>query len=233
MDITLHAVEQGTGFPLILLHGNGESLQYFHNQIPYFASRYRVIAIDTRGQGESPRGTAPFTIDQFAEDLKAFLDRKGIRKAHILGFSDGGNIALTFALKYNNYVEKLILNGANLSPAGVKPAVQLPICAGYGIISVCARFSERMISKKELLGLMVRQPHIPFERLGEVTAQTLVLVGDRDMIRDSHSQRIADGLKHGTICRIKGSHFIASENPGEFNRVVALFLEDKDREEMR
>ena len=69
MDITLHYQEKGTGTPFILLHGNGENCTYFKNQIEYFSDRYRMIALDTRGHGKSPRGTAPFTIEQFSCDL--------------------------------------------------------------------------------------------------------------------------------------------------------------------
>lgn len=80
MDITLHYIEAGEGFPLILLHGNGSSSSYFEHQIPYFAKRYHVYAVDTRGHGASPRGTAPFTMRQFAEDLRGFMDAQGIKK---------------------------------------------------------------------------------------------------------------------------------------------------------
>ena len=68
MDIKLHFTEKGAGEPLILLHGNGESSEYFIHQIGYFSSKYRVIAVDTRGHGRSPRGSAAFTIRQFAEE---------------------------------------------------------------------------------------------------------------------------------------------------------------------
>ena len=74
MDIKLHYMECGTGAPLILLHGNGEDGSYFVHQIEYFSKNRRVIAVDTRGHGQSPRGDAPFTIRQFAEDLRAFMD---------------------------------------------------------------------------------------------------------------------------------------------------------------
>lgn len=224
MDITLNYAEQGAGFPLILLHGNGEDASYFERQMSYFSSTYRVIAIDTRGHGKSPRGTGPFTIDRFAEDLKEFLDGMGIQKAHILGFSDGGNIALTFALKYGNYIEKMVVNGANLYPGGVKRSVQIPICIGYGMASFMAMFHKSALWKKELLGLMVTQPDIAPEQLRTVTAQTLVLVGSRDMIKDSHSRLIADSLMHGTYCCVEGTHFIARENPDAFNRAVEQFL---------
>mgnify|MGYP004648156195 CR=1 FL=1 len=62
MDIELYYQEKGNGEPLILLHGNGEDSTYFENQMKYFQSRYRVISLDTRGHGKSPRGTKPFTI---------------------------------------------------------------------------------------------------------------------------------------------------------------------------
>lgn len=94
MDIRMNYSEKGSGRPLILIHGNGGSLKYFKKQIDCFSNEYRVIAVDTRGHGKSPRGEAPFTIEQFAEDLKSFMDEKNIAKANLLGFSDGGNIGL-------------------------------------------------------------------------------------------------------------------------------------------
>ena len=115
MDIKLNYREQGDGYPLILLHGNGEDSSCFRHQLEFFSKEYRVIAIDTRGQGESPRGTAPFTFEQFAQDLEDFMDEHGIFRANILGFSDGGITALIFALTRPERVNKLILK-AWLSP---------------------------------------------------------------------------------------------------------------------
>ena len=68
MDIKLSYIEKGSGFPLILLHGNGEEHSFFEHQIDYFSEFYRVIAIDTRGHGKSPRGVMPFTISAFRTD---------------------------------------------------------------------------------------------------------------------------------------------------------------------
>ena len=119
MDIVLYYQEKGKKEPFILLHGNGEDSSYFKNQIEYFSDRYRVIALDTRGHGKSPRGTRPFTIEQFSCDLYDFMEDHEISKAVILGFSDGANIAMKFAMKYPNRVKALILNGGNLNPAGV------------------------------------------------------------------------------------------------------------------
>lgn len=99
MDISLYYQSYGNGFPLVLLHGNGGDSNYFAQQVPYFSRFRRVIALDTRGHGKSPRGTAPFSIRQFAEDLLHFLDEQNLPQVDLLGFSDGGNIALTFAAK--------------------------------------------------------------------------------------------------------------------------------------
>ena len=130
MDITLHYQEKGNKEPFILLHGNGEDGSYFKNQIDYFSDRYRVIALDTRGHGKSPRGTAPFTIEQFSCDLYDFMEGLEISHAVILGFSDGANIAMKFAMKYPNKVKALILNGVILNPKGLKTKTQIPIYIG-------------------------------------------------------------------------------------------------------
>ena len=224
MDIQLHYIEQGTGQPLILLHGNGEDNSYFVHQIDHFSKAYRVIAIDTRGHGKSPRGNKPFTIKQFAEDLHDFMDEKGIAKAIILGFSDGGNIALTFALKYPEKVEKLILNGANLFPNGVKPRYQWPIVIGYHIAKLFAKKSAEAKHNTELLGLMVNEPHIEPSELAKLTMPVLVIAGTKDMIKESHTKLIYKSLPNAQLSLIEGDHFIANKNPKSFNAAVEKFL---------
>ena len=123
MDISHYYIEQGAGTPLILLHGNGENSGYFSHQMEAFSAQYHVFALDTRGHGKTPRGDQPLTIRQFAEDLRDFMDRHKIQKAHILGFSDGANIAMISVMKYPERVDKLILDGGNLNPKGVKRSV--------------------------------------------------------------------------------------------------------------
>lgn len=225
MDITLYYKECGSGFPLILLHGNGENGDYFVHQTEYFSKKYRVIAVDTRGHGHSPRGTKPFTIRQFAEDLREFMDIHEIEKAHILGFSDGGNIALVFALKYPERVERLIINGANLNSKGVKPSVQIPIELGYRIVSTMAGKSENARRKKELLGLMVKEPNINLKELNQLNCKTLVIAGTNDMIKDSHTRFIYENLPDAQLVLVKGTHFIANKNYEEFNQAVERFLQ--------
>lgn len=224
MSLQHHYVEAGSGEPLLLLHGNGESHEYFVHQIEYFRKKYRVIAIDTRGHGRTPRGKAPFTIRQFSEDLRCFMDAHEIPKAHILGFSDGGNIAMIFALKYPDYVDKLILNGANLYPGGVKPSVQLPIVIGYHVAGLFARISANAGKNAELLELMVKEPNLTAKELKRIRAKTLVIAGTKDMIKPEHTQLIAKNIPDAKLVFVPGDHFIANKNAEVFNREVESFL---------
>ncbi len=210
---------------MILLHGNGESGEYFRHQIMYFSPKYRVIAVDTRGHGKSPRGTAAFTIQQFANDLKEFMDQLEIVKAVLLGFSDGANIAMKFALGCPGRVQALILNGGNLNAAGVKRSVQLPIEIGYRMAKRFAEKSADARANMELLGLMVNDPNIPAARLREIHAPVLVIAGTRDMIKKSHTEEIARSLPNARLAFVRGNHFVAAKNPQAFNRIVDIFLD--------
>lgn len=224
MDIELHCEETGDGEPLVLLHGNGEDGTYFAHQIAHFSQRFRVLALDTRGHGKSPRGEAPFTIRQFTRDLLAFLDARGIERAHLLGFSDGGNIALVFALAHPERVGKLVLNGANLNTRGVKRSVQVPIELGYRMARLFAGLSAKARANAEMLGLMVNDPNVAPEELAALTAPTLVIAGENDMIREDHTRLIAERIPNARLAFVPGDHFVAAKNPAAFNREVERFL---------
>ena len=219
-------VEKGQGDPFILLHGNGEDSSYFENQINVFSEWYHVYAIDTRGHGKTPRGEKPFTIRQFSDDLLDFMDELKMEKAHLLGFSDGGNIAMIFAMQHPERVDRLILNGANLSPDGVKWATQFPIEIGYRIFIRFSENSESARRNMEMLGLMVNDPDIRPEELKAIHAKTLVIAGTKDMIKTSHTRMIADCIPDSRLVLIHGGHFIANKNPTEFNLAVLEFLKN-------
>lgn len=219
-----HYIERGTGEPLILLHGNGEDCSYFVHQMEPFARHFRVIAPDTRGHGQTPRGDAPFTIRQFAEDLLVFMDRLGLDKADILGFSDGGNIAMIFAMEHPERVGRLILDGANLDASGVKRSIQIPIEIGYRFARLFAARNPGARKNTEMLGLMVNDPNVRPEELPRIQAPTLVIAGDKDMIKDAHTRLIAAHIPGAELEIIRGDHFIANKEPAAFNEAVLRFL---------
>lgn len=226
MDIQNYYVEQGQGETLILLHGNGEDGSYFVHQMKYFSRKYRVIAVDTRGHGKTPRGEAPFTIEQFADDLYVFMCEHEIEKAHILGFSDGGNIAMVFVMKYPERVERLILNGANLNGRGVKPSVQIPIIWGYRSCKKFAKKSPDAKKNAKMLGLMVNEPHLREEDLEKIKAKTLVIVGTKDLIKKSHTEAIYANIEDSELVFIEGDHWCANKKYWRFNMAVEKFLDE-------
>lgn len=103
----IHFEQAGTGHPLILLHGLGLNLHMWDGQFASFANHYHVIRYDLRGFGQStPSTPAPFS---HVEDIKSLLEHFSIKRAHILGLSLGGRIALDFALRYPELLTRLIL----------------------------------------------------------------------------------------------------------------------------
>ncbi|HAL19843.1 MAG TPA: alpha/beta hydrolase [Ruminococcaceae bacterium] len=226
MPFGLYYTEKGFGTPLVLLHGNGENGEYFKNQIDYFAKKYRVIAVDTRGHGKSPRGNKPFRLETFADDLKSFLDENNLKRVNLLGFSDGGNIALIFTLKYPDYVNKLAVNGANLFPSGLKAGFLLPVKLLYGLFYFPARFNKKVKRRLELLALMAKEPDILPEQLNDIKCPVLVMAGTRDLIKEKHTRLIAGSVPNSRLCFLKGDHSIAKTNSLEYNKTVEKFLEE-------
>lgn len=230
MDIKLHYTDSGNGVPVILLHGNNEDSGYFVHQTGFLEELgYRVIAVDTRGHGRSPRGEGPFTLKRFAADLKDFMDELGLESAILLGFSDGANIAMEFVSRWPERARGLILNGGNTDPWGVKLHVQVPTVLGYWGLWLLGAARQGAASglrrRYEMLRLMVREPHIRPEDLAGVRAPTLVVAGTRDMIKESDTRRIAAAIPGAELVILRGSHFVAAESPEEFNRVLASFLQ--------
>lgn len=97
----------GKGEPLILLHGNNESMASFREQLIPFSKKFRVIAVDSRGQGNSTdQSKASYSYELFAKDVNRVMDKIGIKNANVLGWSDGANIGLILSYKYPNRVEE-------------------------------------------------------------------------------------------------------------------------------
>ena len=105
----LWAEQTGTGRPLVLLHGNGESHRVFDRMVPQLAQRHRLVGLDSRGHGASPRGDGPLTIARMADDVDAALDALDLRAVDVLGFSDGGNIALELAVRHPGRAGSLVV----------------------------------------------------------------------------------------------------------------------------
>lgn len=209
---------------LVLLHGNGEDYRCFEKQLEAFSQTYRVVAIDSRGHGSSGMGE-PFSLRAMAEDVRTVLDALSIPKAGIIGFSDGGNVALYFALKYPSRLEKLVLAGANLFPQGILPAERRKDKLIYAWLCFLGRASEKMRHRARVYGLMVTEPQIDPWELETIEAPTLVLAGQKDMITPEHTELIAKSIPGARLRIVPAcNHFIFRNQPDWTTTLIMKFL---------
>lgn len=229
MDINLFYTDNGQEngkCPMILLHGNGGNSSSFFYVTYHFAKTRRVINVDTRGHGCTPKGDKPFTLVQFAEDLKDFMDGMSIEKADLVGYSDGGNIAMLFAMSYPERVNSMVLGGANMFPDGLEKKDLKWIMRSYKKAKRALRRNpqnEKARETYDLMSLMVHEPSISPDELASLDVPTLVLVGSHDAIKPEHSQLIADSIKGARLVTVKGGHNIVKTNPIEYIKALEDF----------
>src|ERR1700710_473871 len=106
----------GQGEPLLIIHGNGGSINNFLYQIPYFAKNYHVILADSRAQGKSVDHADSLSYEMMTDDLNALLDKLNLKSCYVIGWSDGGINGLLLAIRHPDKVKKLAVTGANLWP---------------------------------------------------------------------------------------------------------------------
>ena len=112
----MYAEVYGEGQPLLIIHGNGGSINNFIYQIPYFSTKYKVIVADSRAQGKSADSGDSLTYEMIADDYAALLDKMNIDSAYVIGWSDGGIEGLLLSIRHPKKVKKLAITGANLVP---------------------------------------------------------------------------------------------------------------------
>lgn len=210
---------------LLFLHGNGEDFRAFSRQLEEFSKDFQIVAIDSRGHGKSTMGKGSLTIEKMAQDAVCVMDGLHIPTASVVGFSDGGNIAIALGLFHLERVEKLVLAGANLNPEGVDESFQKVTKREYLLCRLQGLFSKKYRKKCKILGLMVNQPHYVAQQLRQIFCPTLVLAGDRDMIKPEHTQLIAQSLPKGQ-CKIipNSDHFVFKRQPQLVNSLIIGFL---------
>ena len=221
-DAKIYYEVYGTGAPLLLLHGNGQSIASFYKQIPVLAKKYQVIAVDTRAQGKSTdETTAPLSYEKFAQDMKLLLDALHVKQTNIVGWSDGGNTGLIMAAQYPAYVNKLVTMGAVLSPEGVERSlldtIQLRLNRYHGEVN----------NQTRLLTLLLKEPHLNSDDLQQIKSPVLVIAGENDVVKPEHTQKIVRGIQHSSLLIIKdATHYAPQEKPVEFNEAVMKFLKE-------
>lgn len=224
-DAELYYEVYGEGEPLVLLHGNSGSIKDFYQQIPALSKQYKVIALDTRGQGKSlDTSKRDYTYKLFADDVKALADHLKMNKINIAGWSDGGNTGLEFALKYPDSLDKLIIIGANAFPEGVEKKITdnfINQMDQLKQLNVPESFNER-----RLLKIMLTEPRISQKELNKIKSAVLVIAGDRDVIKKEHTEFMAKQIPFAELKIYKdASHMIPFEKADQLNTDILGFLE--------
>lgn len=187
----LYYEKTGDGAPFILLHGNGEDHTIFDMLIPELSKYYSVYAVDSRGHGQSDRATE-LSYDTMACDIAEFIQKLGLIKPILYGFSDGGIIGLILAICSPHMLSLLIVSGANTQPSGIRFFPLLLIKAVY------------FLTRSAKMKLMLTEPDIKKEDLNKIKTPAVILAGSRDLIKQSHTEYIAENIPGSTLQILKG-----------------------------
>lgn len=220
--------------PVILLHGGLGVSDNWANQIPALIDAERwVIAIDSRGHGRSTRTRTPTTYSVMASDVVAVMDELAIERAALVGWSDGGEIALKLAIEHPTRVAKLVVFGANYDASGRKPHTRSATFRAY--TAKCRADYQRLSSTPTQFGALIewmlpvwRGPvGIPVDKLRLIAAPTMVVGADHDeLIEVDHFGAMAALIPKGTVAILNdASHFAPWQAPAEFNALVVGFLQ--------
>lgn len=223
--IKIYYEEYGEGEPLLLLHGNSQSVNAFEKQIPELSKNFHVIAVDTRGQGKSSEDGKTYSYDLFAEDMNALLDQLHLDSVNILGWSDGGNTGLIMAMAYPKKVKRLVTMGANvfIDKTVVDRSIFKTIRKEIKELEDDSTYSGK--NRRRLGILLLTEPNHTFDELKSIQCPVLVIAGEKDMIRENHTTAIAAHITKGTLLIApKETHYFPVENPKVFNAAVIDFL---------
>ena len=227
------------GTPLVLIHGGGSTIgTNFSRVLPMLSRNRRVIAVEVQAHGHTRDIDRPFTFEQDADDVAALLDSLHVRSADILGFSNGGTTALQIAIRHPAKVSHLVIASSNFKRDGMQAGfwdfmekgtyadMPKPYEDAYlkinpsqaGVHAMHDRDAKRMLAFKD----------IPDASIRGIQAPTLVVVGDRDVIRPEHAVELSRTLPHARLCILPGTHgsYLGEVmTPTVSDRRVAIFAD--------
>jgi pimeloyl-ACP methyl ester carboxylesterase len=217
----------GEGQPLLIIHGNGGSINNFELQIPYFAKKYKVIVADSRAHGKSFDNGDSLSYEMMSDDYATLLDTLKIDSAFVIGWSDGGINALLMAIRHPEKVKKLAAKGANLWPdsTSVFPEVWDLVVPEYNSLKKIQKKNVFQKANWKLLRLLVEEPHISLADLKKIKIPSLIIGGDHDVIREEHTMLIFQNLPNAYLWILPNSGHSTPINYAEdFNKQIDLFF---------
>lgn len=236
-DVNTYYEVEGEGEPLILLHGGFATIETWAAQRGALAQAYRVFLPERRGHGRTPDVPGPTGFDVMAADTAAFMEAVGIESAHLVGWSDGGIVALELALSRPELVRRMVLIGTAAHIDGYTDETKqmnetftadfLPsfLRDSYDRLSPDGPGHFEVVFEK-LSAIWRTEPRHDAAELARVTAPTLVMLGDHDMLTVEHAAEMARAMPHAQLAVVPGTdHAVVFEKPDVVNRLILDFLE--------
>lgn len=226
--IDVYAEQYGSGKPLLIIHGNGGSIRSMASIIPYFSQRYKVIAVDSRAHGKSIDNGDSLSFEMMADDEAALLDEMHIDSAYVIGWSDGGIVALLLAMRHPSKVAKLASTGANLWPdsTALIPSSWKSMKNRYDYLHAKERTTPEARNNWKIFMLDWRQPNIPLTALHTIQCPSLIISGDHDVIVLKHTVDIFQNIRTAWLWIVPDSgHATLIQHTDDFNKTVNDFFE--------
>jgi pimeloyl-ACP methyl ester carboxylesterase len=226
--------EFGSGPPVILLHGGLANSDYWGSLVTALSRNHRVIVIDSRGHGRSTRNAQPYTYDLLADDVVGVMDALHLRRAAVVGWSDGGNIGLDMAMRHPTRITRLFAFGANADPSALDPAIgssptivaYFPrAAADYRRLSPTPGDFEAFAAAIQVM--WSSEPRWSTADLGRIHIPVVVADGEHEeaVLRPS-TEALAGAIPQARLLIMPNvSHFAAVQDPADFNAAVAAFLD--------
>jgi pimeloyl-ACP methyl ester carboxylesterase len=224
---------EGSGDPVVLLHGGLSDSTSWGAQLPALAERYRTFAFDRRGHGRTADTEAPFDYDEMADETVTFLEEVVGGPAHLVGWSDGGIVSLLTSMTRPDLVRRQVLIGANFHHEGMHPNFDTgddPEAQGVAALksiyeSVAVDPAHWPVFYGKGVHLFRVAPELTIADLTGVAVPTLVLAGDDDCIHHSHTVELFEALPNAQLAIVPGtSHLLLFEKPELVNQLILDFL---------
>ena len=202
----------GEGTPVILIHGNKEDHHIFDELVEIMSREHTVYAMDSRGHGESAT-PKEYHYSDMADDVINLIDALDIISPALVGYSDGGIVALLVAIRASNKLSRIVCCGANLSPAGIHHKDLREIKKDY----------KRDNDPRTLMILV--EPDIDTSELQRISVPALIIAGEKDCIKERETNRIASNIKNSQLLILPGEdHSSYIEHTDKIYNYIYRFL---------
>jgi pimeloyl-ACP methyl ester carboxylesterase len=236
--VCTHYEDYGAGDPAVLLHGGLQGGDTWEFAVGPLSARYRVLVPDRRGHGRTPDVDGPYTYEAMAQETIAFVEHVVSEPAHLVGYSDGGITALHVALRRPDLVRDLVVIGANFHVDGLLPAVREGMSAEpdpdaeqlAGMRAAHAATSPDgaagwPVTLAKVMRMSTTGPTLTTDDLGRISARTLVVVADDDIVDHHHTVTLFESVSDARLAVVPGtSHALTDEQPDEVLRLITDFL---------